>query len=429
MSSPSIAIVGSGPSGCYLAQALRKHWPASQVCLLDRLPVPYGLVRYGVAPDHPGTKAVTRQFDRLFEREGVHFIGNLEVGQHLPLATLRAAFDIVVLATGLYADRQLGIPGEHLPGVYGAGRLTRRFNDHPDEVGFQPELGQRCLIIGNGNVAIDVLRLLSKTAEEFGGSEVSARTLAHFQRQPLARIDIVGRSAPDQAKFDPVMLRELAQLQQVRFEIQAKDLHCDSDDRLAQAKIEALRLLAEHTPSQPPRRTIAFHFGWSPEQIDGERRVQGMRFRASASRDETLQLAADSIITAIGFAEHDGQALSQQHLAGQHANPAHGRLEPGLYCAGWFKRGPHGTIPDNRLDSRQVADTIISDAEQLPMGKPGLDALPRELLQHCTDYAGWKRLDAEETTKAPANRLRQKISDLALMLEIARPTMTGEQQP
>ncbi|MEM8794809.1 MAG: FAD-dependent oxidoreductase, partial [Pseudomonadota bacterium] len=167
-----VAIVGSGPSGCYVAQALVKALPNAELTVIDRLCVPFGLIRYGVAPDHQGTKAVSRQFARLFEKQGVAFVGNVELGRDLSLEALRDAMDVVVLATGLYGDRTFEVPGKDLSGIYGSGAVTRYWNGHPDSEGMKPEFGKRVVILGNGNVAIDVLRLLAKSPVEFDGSDI-----------------------------------------------------------------------------------------------------------------------------------------------------------------------------------------------------------------------------------------------------------------
>lgn len=417
MNAPSIAIVGSGPSGCYTAQALRKRWADAEIVLVDRLPVPYGLVRYGVAPDHQGTKAVTRQFDRLFERENIRFLGNLEIGRDLALDEFRAAFDIVVLATGLYGDRKLGIAGEALPQVYGSGRLTRRVNEHPDEADFVPRFGQRCVIVGNGNVAIDVLRLLIKPASEYQGSDLDHELHASLLDPAPRDIHIVGRSPALAAKFDTVMLRELARLPGVAFQLPGLDQQ--APDPASAAKLEALRDLAGITPEQPERR-VTFHFGWQPQGIDGEQRVEAIRF-VDADGGE-LVLPCDSVVSAIGFAERDAQPLCRERLATAHADIARGLLDHGLFCAGWFRRGPQGTIPENRNDARLVAETIIAMVEdgQLQCTRPGSAGLPLERLRHCTDHAGWQRIDASEQQAAAPGRIRRKIRDRARMLAVAK---------
>lgn len=424
MNAPSIAIVGSGPSGCYAAQALRKHWADAQIVLIDRLPVPYGLVRYGVAPDHQGTKAVTRQFERLFEREGIRFLGNLEVGRELPLDELRAAFDVVLLATGLYGDRSLGIPGEELPQVYGSGRLTRLVNGHPDEADFAPRFGQRCVIVGNGNVAIDILRLLIKPADHYQGSDLDPRLHARLLDPAPEAIHIVGRSPAAAARFDSVMLRELAKLPDTAFQIEEPGAENPPEPGAA-AKLDALRALAEVGPATA-RRRVSFHFGWQPRAIEGRQRVEAIRFAAGDGRE--LQLDCDSVVSAIGFAERDGQPLGRASLSGAGSDIERGLLDQGLFCAGWFRRGPRGTIPENRNDARLVAETIIAMVEggQLACAKPGLAALPAERLERCVDHAGWRRIDAAEQRDAPPGRLRRKISDRARMLAVAHAHSQGE---
>ena len=221
--SGKIAIVGSGPSGCYLAQALLKSAPDLEVDLIDALPVPYGLVRYGVAADHQGTKAVARQFARVFERQGAQFFGNVTVGRDVSLEALRGAYDAVVLAAGLSGDRRLGVAGDDLAGIYGAGHLTRALYDHPDANPL-PDLGKSPLIIGNGNVAIDLLRLLAKQPEELDGSDLGAAATAWLAASGIETLTIVGRSPAAQAKFDPVMIKELAKLGHVQIEVRDADL-------------------------------------------------------------------------------------------------------------------------------------------------------------------------------------------------------------
>ena len=211
-----IAIVGAGPSGCFVAQSLGKACPDAEITIVDRLPVPYGLVRYGVAPDHQGTKAVIRQFARLFEKQGVTFTGNLCVGDDdsadLSFAELRGMFDAVVLATGLSEDRRLGLVGEEARGVYGSGAVTRFWNDHPSDQALAPEFGNRVVVVGNGNVALDVVRLLAKGTDDFNGSDFDpARVVTS-----VTDIHIVGRSPAHGAKFDAVMVKELAKICSLR---------------------------------------------------------------------------------------------------------------------------------------------------------------------------------------------------------------------
>lgn len=419
MNAPSVAIVGSGPSACYLAQALRKHWADAQIVLIERLPAPFGLVRYGVAPDHQGTKAVCRQFERLFEREGVAFLGNLEIGRDLPLEQLREAFDLVVLATGLYGDRRLGIPGDELPGVYGSGRVTRLLNGHPDEQGFAPAFGRRVAIVGNGNVAIDVLRLLAKSAEDFAGSDIAEAPLQALLAEGVERIDILGRSPAAQARFDPVMLRELGKLAGVRIRIEdlpPADAPCA--DAAEQARLDVLRALAAQ--EQPVAgRELVFHFGWTPQAIHGAASVEALELRHVDGRE--LRLEVDSLVSAIGFEEAADGLLQRDALLGASADLKRGRLDEGLYCVGWLRRGPRGTIPENRQDARLVAEAMVADQQAAPRsGRPGLTALPAGLRERGVGYAQWQRIDHAETRAAAPGRVRRKITDRAGMLAIAR---------
>jgi|TARA_A100001391_G_scaffold86805_1_gene57132 ferredoxin--NADP+ reductase len=399
---PSIAIVGAGPSGCYTAQALGKALPEARIDIIDRLPVPYGLIRYGVAPDHQGTKAVTRQFERLFERSGVGFFGNVALGRDIALADLRAQYDAVVLATGLSQDRALGIEGEDLPGVIGAGRITRYWNDHPDSENDAIGLGRKAVIIGNGNVAIDLVRILAKVDGEFEGSDLGGHHLNGFRNASVESIDIIGRSPAGVAKFDPVMLRELAKLTDARIKV----ISAAGEGKV----VEALAAIDGHDP-QDAQKTITFRFGWTPARLTGEQQLQEAHFTATDGSGETLVLPCDSLLTAIGFA-------GSEDVPSPEASED-GFIEPGLYATGWFRRGPRGTIPENRADAQAVAARIAADLASVRSARPGRDGLA-QLVPHATDYHGWQRIDAAERTDCPADRCRIKIRGRNQMLDLAR---------
>ncbi|WP_071675575.1 FAD-dependent oxidoreductase [Nioella nitratireducens] len=409
--SRSVAIIGAGPSGCFVAQALLKADPDLQVDLIDRLPVPYGLVRYGVAADHQGTKGVVRQFARLFERQGARFVGNVEIDAAL-LVEVQNAYDAVVLAGGLSQDRRLGIPGEDLSGVHGAGAVTRALYDHPDADAL-PQLGRRVVLVGNGNVAIDLLRLLAKSPEELDGSDLGAVASEWLANSPVENITIVGRSPAEQAKFDAVMIKELGKLSGVS--ITVPDLP-DTDSPDGAKKIDALRGLAGLSGGP---KSIAFRFGMTPVAIEGEgTRVTGMRFSDGAGA-QTL-LPCDTVLTAVGFGAGP-EALDRDRRVAEALDDGAGCLAPGLYAAGWFKRGPRGTIPDNRADAQAVAARILSDFERQPeAGKPG-----HAMWQGrggIVNYADWQRIDRAELAGAADGRCRHKISTRAEMLAIVAKT-------
>lgn len=390
----SVAIVGAGPSGCYTAQALRKLDPDMRIDIFDRMPVPYGLIRYGVAADHQGTKAVIRQFSRLFERQSVGFVGNVTLGEgpgQVPLADLRGAYDAVVLALGLHGDRQLDLPGQDLPQVIGAGRLTRHWNDHPDEASFDPALASRVAIVGNGNVAVDILRILAKRAEHLDGSDLAARHSDRIAAAGVQRIEVIGRSPAHLAKFDPVMIRELGKLPHVAFEMPEMDEGHAGDPHLA--------ALSDLPRAKDAALVVAFHFGRAPEAIEGTDAVSGVRLAGGAV------IPCGAVVTAIGFCDANPSPLTAD--------------QPGIYAAGWFAHGPRGTIPDHRAAAKALADEIFADISTQSSVEPAAAAALAARLSAATDYAGWCKIDAEETKGPPPGRVRAKLNDLARMLDIA----------
>ncbi|WP_445620234.1 cytochrome P450 [Kushneria sp. Sum13] len=415
---PHVAIVGSGPAGCFTAKEIQRRMPGARIDLVDRLPVPYGLLRYGVAGDHQGTKAVSRQFDRLFESPNVRFVGNTTLGRDVSFSDLRTGYDAVVLASGACADRRLNIPGEDLTGVFGAGCITRRLNGHPDETD-TPTLGRRVAIVGQGNVAIDVLRLLSIRPLDLEGSDIDDAVHGALTRE-IDTLHIIGRSSARTARFDPVMIRELGRFPNIRHRLHGVDLDSVVDGK--DARLDALRRLpgvgdigveGAIEVESTPRITVEWWFEAVPERINGQAQVEGLALRFEG---DTVSLAADSVITAIGFVPDPEDAVSKA-LAELPAASETGRIEAGLYLAGWLRRGARGTIPDQRSDARALASVIGADIAtgEVTCSRSGL--APHA---EATDIDGWRRIDHVECARPAAGRVRTKLDTLEALLESAR---------
>ena len=363
LSSPSIAIVGSGPSGCYLAQYLRKAFPDSRISIFERDPVPYGLLRFGVAPDHIGTKAIAQQFERLFKRDGVEFIGNMEIGKDKSLRELRNEFDIVVIATGLNEDRSLGISGEYLEGIYSAGRITRLLNSHPNENSEGILVGSNIAIIGQGNVAIDLLRLSLLDSEELRSFGVTRKIADLMGKQDSKTISVIGRSPIEKAKFDITMIKEISKFSNVKFTSDIDYTKIIDED--SKQRSEAINFLVTHSPTNA-KRIVNFYFGWSTLSFFGSNRVAGVDL---VSKQKKMRISVDTVYTAIGFQEAKSASIKKsEHTSGKF-DLDRGFLDDGLYCVGWFRRGPVGTIPVSRADAKHVSDAICSDYYSKMQGK------------------------------------------------------------
>ncbi len=415
-----IAVIGSGPAGCYLAEGLLRAAPGCRIDVIERLPTPFGLVRAGVAPDHQGTKAVSRVFERVLAREGVGFWGNVEIGRDVSLAELRHLYDAVVLATGACEDKALGIPGEALAGVVGSGAFSGWYNGHPDHAASAPPLqGVRsAILIGNGNVALDVARLLAKTPAELAASDIDPAVEAALAAMPLSEIHIVGRRGPAEAGFAAQELSELGALARAAPRVDAADLPAAE----SAPNPAIIRLLEGFAASRPEREvTIRFHFRAKPVAFSGTGRVAAALFRRQmptatgySDSDETFTLPADLVIRCIGYRAAACCALAPQD--GVFANDR-GRIAPGLYVVGWAKRGPSGTIATNRAEAHGVAQRLA--AETSAAGRPGGAGLAKLLAGRgvrVVDHAHWQRIDAAERAAAPPGRPRRKLATRAAML-------------
>lgn len=351
----TVAIVGSGPSACYLAQFLSRSQVDFEVTIFDKLPVPFGLLRFGVAPDHIGTRALANQFARLFESDGVRFRGNTEIGIDISLEELRASFDIVVLATGISGDRALGLEGQFSSLIYGSGLVTRWLNGHPDEQEKQIKIGTSLVVIGNGNVALDLVRLSLTDQSKLVSLGVYPAAAASFAPGHLERVHVVGRSAVADAKFDLAMVRELGDLPNVRFKSNlGSGTGAQGSDT---ALFRGIQKLVENSKPEASRE-VTFLFDCTPIAISDAQAATSLTVRDNQS-SETEQIACETVISAIGFEESPSAQIRLSEVLKPESNLETGYLQPGLYCVGWFKRGPQGAIPSNRQDAKLVCNTII----------------------------------------------------------------------
>jgi hypothetical protein len=405
------AIIGSGPSGCYLADQLLRTVPDSTVDVLERLPVPFGLVRYGVAPDHQGTKAVSRVLDRILSNPRCAFFGNVEVGRDVSLDQLLATYDVVVLATGCPQDRKLGIPGEDLGGVCGSASFVTWYNTHPDALAPTLNNLRSAVIIGNGNVAIDVARILARDPAEFNGSDLPPEVGDWLQTQPLKEIHIVGRRTAIDAKFTEHELAELGML------LRAQPRIDPEEDLMGDTPV--LRVLRDFRAGSTRSTPIIIHFHFSsvPLAFLGDDRLQVVCFRRAGSN---FEIAAQLAVTCIGYQANS--CCSASPVNGVFENEQ-GKIKPGLYVVGWAKRGPSGTIPINRSEAQELARLIAKDVTE--SGRGGRAALIAHLRadeKPFIDYLGWKRIDAAETAGANGVRCRLKMKSVEDMLAVATKT-------
>lgn len=403
-----VAIIGSGPAGCYLADQLLRILPEASIDVLERLPVPFGLIRYGVAPDHQGTKSLARVFDRVLSREQVNFFGNVEVGRDVQLDELMSFYDAVVLATGAEHDRKLGIPGQELPGVVGSGAFTHWYNSHPESQTLSVQGVRSVVVIGNGNVAIDVVRILAKGSAEFAGSDLAPEVTAWLETQPMETIHIVGRRGPADARFTEHELAELGTLQRARpVVMDPASVVGDS------AVLETLRCFAADTRTAPV--TINFHFNLTPAAFLGEVRLSAVQFRSR--HGGVIELPAQLAVTCIGYESVAcGEALP---VNGSFPNKV-GEIKERLYVVGWAKRGPSGTIPTNRTEAQQVAQKIAAELKDSHrLGGAALRQLLDERQVRWVDYPAWRRIDVAERARARDGRCREKLATASAMLEAA----------
>lgn len=426
-----VAIVGSGPSGFYTAEALLRSDVPIAVDMFERLPVPYGLVRYGVAPDHPKLKQVTTAFDRIAGASGFRFIGGVRVGDDVTVDELRNAYDAVVLATGAELSRPLGIPGEALPGSHSAGDFVAWYNGHPDFADLRFDLDQEtAIIIGHGNVALDVARVLAKTADELSQTDIARHALDVLAESRLRDIYVVGRGGPAQAKFSAKELRDFIALSACDTSVDGRDVLPDGFEPQAHADrelVEKLSLLHAFSrqATTKPRRCLV-RFGLSPIAVKGRRRVETVSFRLRSGTVEDI--ACGLLFGSVGRRTTPIAGVPYDAHRGVHANvdgrvaSGHSVIE-GLYVCGWSKRGPSGTIGTNRGCGIATAQAVLADFAHRRTRSDAPDALLTRIAGRVTrvvSYPDWGTIDAAEKRRgALLGKPREKFVTIPDMLAAA----------
>jgi ferredoxin--NADP+ reductase len=363
-----IAIVGAGPAGLYAADALVKSGVPVSIDVLDLLATPYGLVQYGVAPDHPKTRTIAAVLGRILEAPQVRFLGNVAYGVDLDLATLRRHYDAVLYAVGAADARRLGIPGEDLPGSLSATAFVAWYNGHPlCTADVSHLLGARAVaVIGAGNVAIDVARVLLAGAQRFTPGSVPDAVLAALRDTSVTTVHLVARRGPVEAKFTTLELRELGHLDGVDVVVDPADVPAEDPPdapRRVRTNLAVFREWAARTPTGAPRR-LHVSFWLRPVEVVGDGR--GISGVVLARRDgEQVSLAVQGILSAVGYRGRPLAGLPFDEPTGTLPNEE-GRVAPGVYAAGWIKRGPTGVIGTNKADAAETVRTLLADLPSLP---------------------------------------------------------------
>ncbi|WP_284252704.1 FAD-dependent oxidoreductase [Litorihabitans aurantiacus] len=455
-----VAVVGAGPAGIYASDILSRTLPGTSIDLFDRLPAPYGLVRYGVAPDHPRIKAIVNALDKILGRGDIRLIGNVELGTDIAVEELREHYDAVVLATGAIRDAALDVPGVDLPGSFGAADFVSWFDGHPDVPRTWPLEAREIAVIGAGNVALDVARMLAKHPKDLAPTEIPANVADGLAASPVTDVHVFARRGPAQAKFSPLELRELGHVPDVDVIVYPEDFAFDAGSEAAMAASNQTRqvvaTLTDWALNDPAAATasrrIHLHFLHQPVEIVGEPGDDGVA-RVSALRTERTELTGDgtsrgtgtvvdtpvqAVYRAVGYFGSPIPGVPFDDVHGVIPNDGgrvllDGEPVPGLYATGWIKRGPVGLIGHTKSDAQETIRNLAADVEagiglraRVAEGAEQVDvlALLEERGVPVTTWEGWELLSAHERALGEVEgRARVKVVPREEMTALSRPSL------
>ncbi len=447
-----VAIVGAGPAGFFTADALlRSTAPVFAVDVFERLPTPFGLVRAGVAPDHQKIKGVTRTFDRTAKEARFRFLGNVDVGQDVSHDELVARYDQVVYAVGSSSDRRLGIAGEEFHGCYAATAFVGWYNAHPDFVDFPFDLGTpRAVIVGVGNVALDIARILLRSPDELAKTDIADHALEALRTSAVREVVLLARRGPAQAAFDPGELTDVAALDGVAVDIdpavvQAAVPQADPSDQRVHRNLQEMLALGASGKGRV-ERTMRIEFLASPVEVlgDGRDRVRGLRVERTRLAEgekavgtgELFELETGLVFRSVGYfgmpvpsVPFDGKAGIIPNRDGRVTADPGGSVLPGIYAVGWIRRGPLGVIGTNKADAQAVAQLMVADVASLAVrdtaarSHEAIDALLASRKVRVASYADWGVIDALEVRRGRSmDKVRDKLTSVDEMLAVLPPS-------
>ena len=434
MAAYKIAIVGAGPAGYFTAQAFQNAQTDEltfTIDMIERLPTPWGLVRSGVAPDHPKIKTVSKVFEKIAKTEGFRLFANVELGKDISLKDLRERYDAVVLATGSSKGRKLGIPGEELPNCISAAEFVPWYNAHPDFASVEVDLDtDTAVVIGAGNVAMDIARMLAIDPSELDPTDTAEHALVKFKQSKIRKVTICGRRGPEHAAFTAPELRDLPKLENTDVYIEADQIN-QATSRIEQLgevekdlrnNLEAMRLITEHEKKGVERK-LEIKFLSTPIEIKGRDKVEEIVFAINEVKDgkviatdKTFTINAGLVVTAIGYDAVEYTGINIEN--GRIANIA-GHVEHNVYVTGWAKRGPVGVIGTNKSDSNDVVELIISNLSE-PKVSEGVSSLLKSG-HEVIDQVSWEKINASEVISGEiAGKPRIKEVDWKRLISLGR---------